>query len=110
MAINYPNLTRTQVTVELDVTDSNGQLVHPVDWRISRPMALSIGIQKVWYEFVLNDLHIDRVLPGQSVSCDVSFLDHEGAKMRFHRGASVIFGDGAATKGVIRVISFDSNQ
>jgi len=61
----------------------------------------------MWYGFVIKDSTIDLIEPGKTETCSISFLNHEGAKDVFECGASILFGDGAVTKGVLRILSFD---
>lgn len=69
----------------------------------ARPMALSRRGGELWYGFVINDSTIDVILPGETVTCVVSFLNHEDAQHAFPRGSSILFGDGVSTRGVLRL-------
>lgn len=61
----------------------------------------------MWYGFVINDESIKLMQPGTLVSCTISFINHDRAKEAFCSGASIPFGDGASTKGVIRIVRLD---
>jgi len=107
MTIPYPNLKPVRVDLQLDAVDSCGLPVGDMAASSARPMALSLKGEPLWYGFVINDEFIDVVQPGTLASCTISFLNHDGAKEAFCSGASILFGDGASTKGVIRIVSLD---
>jgi len=72
----------------------------------ARPMALSLDRKPTWYTFVINDRIVKKISPGQTVSCAISFVNHEDAAVIFHPSASILFGDGVCTRGVIRIVAF----
>lgn len=103
MTIVYPNMVPTRAEIHLDVVDSLGRPVREMRQSNARPMALSRRGSELWYGFVINDSAIDVILPGQTVTCVVSFLNHEDAQHAFPPGASILFGDGVSTRGVLRL-------
>ncbi len=104
MAVVYPNMQPTWAEIHLDVTDSSGEPVQEMLQKYWRPMALSRRGGELWYGFVINDSTVESISPGQSVTCLVSFLNHEDAQHAFPPGASILFGDGVTTKGVLRLV------
>lgn len=104
MAAAYPNLVPLRAEIHLDTMDSSGEPVRAMLQKHWRPMALSRRDGELWYGFVINDNAVESLLPGQSVTCMVSFLNHEGAQHAFPPGASILFGDGCITKGVLKLI------
>jgi len=55
----------------------------------------------------MNDPAVPVIEPGTTVTCTISFINHDGAAEALHSGASFLFGDGAATRGVVKILSFD---
>jgi hypothetical protein len=107
MSTPYPNLKPVLVELRLDEVDSRGGVVAEMIASTARPMALSISPELMWYSFVLNDRAITRITPGTRAHCTISFVNHDGAKEVFQCGTVAAFGDGSATKGLIRIIRFD---
>lgn len=107
MNIPYPNLVSVRAEILLDAVDSKGRDVFEMVEESARPMALAIGQEPVWYGFVMNDESVKRIAPGSFVVCCVSFLNHDGAREVFPVGASILFGDGFSSRGVIRITGFD---
>ncbi|MEN5425630.1 hypothetical protein ABE522_04520 [Stenotrophomonas pennii] len=107
MTIPYPNLKPVRAELRLDLVDSRGNAVAEMAASTARPMALSLMGDPMWYGFVLNDDSIERLLPGTSNLCTISFISHDSAKEALVIGSSALFGDGTSTKGVIRIVSFD---
>lgn len=93
---------RILVDLSLDAVDSKGEAVLPLS-ETARPSALSMGRSTRWHSFVLNDLAVATVEPGQTVRCWISFFNHVDCRSAFPVGASVLFGDGVSTRGVFRV-------
>ncbi|OEY99813.1 hypothetical protein BIY45_14845 [Stenotrophomonas sp. BIIR7] len=86
------------------VTDSSGEPVPVMLQKYWRPMALSRRGSELWFGFVINDSSVESISPGQTVQCTVSFLNHEDAQHIFPAGASILFGDGIITKGVLKLL------
>lgn len=101
MAVFYPNMVPTLAEVHLDATDSSGEPVRPMLPKLSRPMAMS-RLHNLWCGFVINDSSVESIPPGQSMTCTVSFLNHQDAHHAVPRGAPFVFGDGFISKGVLR--------
>lgn len=104
MAIVYPNMVPKRAEIHLDVTASSGEPVREMLPKYWRPMALCRSKGELWYGFVINDSSVESISPGQSVTCMVSFLNHEDAQNAFPTGASILFGDGFTTRGVMRLV------
>lgn len=98
-------MPRTLVDLSLDQVDSRGASVLPLDHSTARPSAVSMEGGVTWYGFVLNDSAVDTVHPGQTVRCWISFFNEIDSKVAFPVGSSAVFGDGVATRGVIRIRS-----
>lgn len=107
MTIPYPNLKKVQAELRLDFVDSRGNAIAEMAASTARPMALSLMGDPMWYGFVLNDDSIERLQPGTSHFCTISFISHDSAKEAFVSGSSALFGDGSSTKGVVRIVSFE---
>lgn len=107
MSTPYPNLKPVLVELRLDEVDSRGGAVAEMLASTARPMALSISPELMWYSFVLNDRAITHIAPGTRAHCTISFVNHDGAKEVFRCGTVAAFGDGSATRGLIRIIRFD---
>jgi len=103
----YPALKPVCVELRLDAIDSCGRAVGAMHASTARPMACAFGAEPMWYSFAMNDPAVTVIEPGTTVTCIISFINHDGAIQAMHRGASVLFGDGACTRGVIKIISFD---
>lgn len=103
----YPALRPVRVELCLDAVDSCGRTVMALNASTARPMAYAFGVEPMWYGFVLNDPAMPVIEPGATVTCTISFLNHDGAIEALHGGASVLFGDGSSTKGVIKIVSLD---
>ncbi len=107
MAKIYPEAITYLAEIQLDRVDSAGNATVTMHAEIARPMALCRRNGDMWYSFVLNDTSIDPILPGQATTCLVSFVNSEEAREAFPMTASILFGDGAVTKGTLRILSFD---
>jgi len=70
----------------------------------ARPLALSMDREHTWYTFVINDETVDKISPGEQVTCSVSFVNAPDAEKAFHPNTSILFGDGVATRGVMRIL------
>nr|WP_313225669.1 hypothetical protein [Stenotrophomonas pavanii] len=103
MTIVFPNMVPARAEIHLDMVDSLGGPVLEMRQNSARPMALSRRGGELWYGFVINDSTVDVILPDERVACVVSFLNHEDAQHAFPRGASILFGDGVSTRGVLRL-------
>lgn len=99
---------RALVDLRLDKIDSSGNSVSPMDSSNARPLVVSLSRGMVWFGFILNEAGGRVIQPGEQVSCWISFFNHDGAMEDFPTGASFLFGDGVATRGVINIVSFDS--
>lgn len=80
MTIVFPNMVPARAEIHLDMVDSLGGPV-----------------------LEMRQNTVDVILPGERVACVVSFLNHEDAQHAFPRGASILFGDGVSTRGVLRL-------
>jgi hypothetical protein len=107
MTLPYPNLKLVRVELQLDFVDSRGNAIAEMAASTARPMALSLKGNSMWYGFVLNDDSIERLQPGTSHFCTISFISHDSATEAFANGSSALFGDGSSTKGVFRIVSFE---
>lgn len=100
---------RVLANLRLDKVDSTGNVVLPLDPSSARPSALSFSDGMIWFGFVINDSDIKTLQPGEEVTCWVSLFNHEGALESFPRGASLLFGDGVATRGVVKIFSLETS-
>lgn len=107
MITPYPNLRVVRVELCLDSVDSHGRAVLAMKASTARPMAFAIGPPPMWYGFVLNDQAVSVIEPGTSLTCTISFINHDGATDALQVGASSLFGDGASTKGVIKIVCLE---
>lgn len=103
----FPNLRPVHVELRLDSVDSHGRAVAAMNAPTARPMAFTISPQPMWFGFVLNDPSIRVIEPGTAVTCTISFINHDGATEALHVGSSSLFGDGVATRGVIKIVNLD---
>jgi len=103
MSVLYPAMVPTAAEIHLDVLDSSGGPVRTVMPKIWRPLAIS-HLQDLAYGFVINDSTIESILPGETVTCTVSFINHEDAQHVFPRGEPILFGDGVVTRGVLKLL------
>ena len=99
---------RVLTNLRLDEVSSTGDVVLPLDSSNARPSALSLSNGMIWFGFVINDFHIQTIQPGEEVTCWVSFFNHEGALKSFPPGASFLFGDGVATRGVVKIVATET--
>lgn len=107
MIASYPNLKPVRVELRLDTVDSCGGAVVAMHASTARPMACAFGVEPMWYGFAMNDPAVPVIEPGTTVTCTISFINHDGAAEALHSGASFLFGDGASTRGVVKILSFD---
>jgi len=103
MSVLYPAMQPIRAELRLDVVDSSGNPTFEMRPADARPMAVSVRKNNMWFSFCINDTTVVAVLPGTAVTCNISFINHVDAMQEFPRGASVLFGDGVATKGVLRL-------
>ncbi|MDY0981729.1 MULTISPECIES: hypothetical protein [Stenotrophomonas] len=103
MSVLYPAMQPVRAELRLDLVDSSGNPTHEMRPADARPLAVSVRKNHPWFSFCINDTTVGAVLPGTAVTCSISFINHVEAMEEFPRGASVLFGDGAVTKGVLRL-------
>lgn len=103
MTVLYPAMLPIRAELRLDVVDSSGNPTFEMRPADARPMAVSVRKNNPWFSFCINDTTVAAVLPGTAVTCNISFINHVDAMGEFPRGASVLFGDGVVTKGVLRL-------
>ena len=95
------------VELRLDVITSEGLASAPLLAANARPSALKVAGRATWFGFIVNDRLFERIDPGQSVECLISFYNDEEAAEAFPPGASFLFGDCVSTRGLIRVRQHD---
>ncbi|MCD9088699.1 hypothetical protein [Stenotrophomonas sp. SY1] len=88
----------------LDMIDSMGRATRVIDPSTARLMALHVSESPIWYGFFIKESAETSLLPGNGYSVELYFLDDQGSKESFPRGASILFGDGISTRGFIRLL------
>ena len=96
--------SRFNVVISLDEINSSGHRNSDMDFSKSRPMALSLKDNGVWYGFIVTRCESDRLRPGEKISAEIAFLNGDDAHVAFPLGSSALFGDGVMSKGVISIV------
>lgn len=96
-------MTSTLIVADLtlDLFDSNGKPSSPIIVASSRMMALSLKAGGMWFGFVVREARDARITPGSTARVKLAFLDPEGARNALPNNASILFGDGVVSRGVL---------
>lgn len=97
------NSSMVTVDLTLDLIDSEGKPSNPIIVTYSRLMALRLkaGEPGLWYGFIVSEALVSEIVPGCTARVKLAFLDNDGAMAAFPNNASVLFGDGVASQGVL---------
>lgn len=96
-------MTSTPVAADLtlDLFDSDGKPSKPIIVASSRMMALSLKAGGVWCGFVVCEAADARIVPGCTARVKLAFLDADSARSTLPSNASILFGDGVVSLGVL---------
>lgn len=97
--MNFHSEMKAELT--LDAVDSCGREGRPIEVGNSRLMAQVLHPESIWYGFVVTAADEKDLLPGGTWTVKVAFLDDPGARQAIPRRASVLFGDGVCSRGVL---------